>query len=185
MSDVKLGSIIEDENVKRDAIHIAIAPVVASERLQPGEHIGILPDGSASANVDDYQLIGIVDPFLKKSVKKGEKFYICLYQQTIKGMRHHWSHPSFEDEDVGIPPSVVEDISTEEVKSIKWISEYASRLGMEYKELMEAARDYIKHGNYLNHGSRFESEYVSEEFWDHYNIITGERGSGSFFSCSC
>jgi hypothetical protein len=183
MSDTKLGSIITDDNVKRDAIHVAIAPVVAAERLQSGEHIGLLPNGTASAKVDDYQLIGIVDPFLKQSVKKGEKFYICLYQQTIKGMRHHWSHPSFKDEDEKV--SIDDETSSEELSSRGWISKYAAGLGLDYDEIMSAAELFLSHDEYLNHGPRFESQWVPEEFWDHYEKITGKRGAGSFFSCSC
>ena len=38
--DVKLGSLI-DGPAQRDAIHIAVAPVVAGEPLLPGQHGGL------------------------------------------------------------------------------------------------------------------------------------------------
>ncbi len=44
MSDVKLGSLINGPKV-RDAIHVAVAPVVATEKLMPGQHIGFAQEG--------------------------------------------------------------------------------------------------------------------------------------------
>ncbi len=76
MSNMGLGKIITTPHV-RDAIHVAIAPVVAGEQLSPGEHVGLCLDGTAAAEdgvLDNGASIGIVDPFLKKKVKKGEAF---------------------------------------------------------------------------------------------------------------
>jgi hypothetical protein len=86
-----------DEHQKRDAVHIAIAPVVAAERLSPGQHIGFSDPGdtemvgSRAANH-----IGIVDPFLSAPVYAGERFWMLLYPQTVTGMRHEWEHPAFQ-----------------------------------------------------------------------------------------
>ena len=43
MSDIKLGT-VPDENSVRDAIHIAIYPLIAGELLKPGQQIGIIDD---------------------------------------------------------------------------------------------------------------------------------------------
>src|SRR5688572_9996159 len=84
---------------KRDAIHVAIIPIVAGELIAMGEHVGIGKDGKAySGDNTEIETIGIVDPFLLKYVKKGETFWLLLYQNTITGMRHHWKHPAFEEE---------------------------------------------------------------------------------------
>lgn len=54
----------------RDAVHFALAPVVALEMLRPGEHIRL-----AEAGGHDVMLarigegLGIVDPFLRAPVK--------------------------------------------------------------------------------------------------------------------
>jgi hypothetical protein len=36
----KLGRLIGGDNVQRDAVHIAVAPVIAGETLKPGTRIG-------------------------------------------------------------------------------------------------------------------------------------------------
>ncbi len=80
------------ENDRRDAIHIAIAPVVAGGDLLPGQHVGLLPDGRFGV-VD--QPIGIVDPFRTGTILEGERFWLCLYPYTITSLRHVWTHPTF------------------------------------------------------------------------------------------
>ena len=42
----RLGELIEDGDRRRDAIHIAVAPVTAAEKLKPGEHVGLIEEGS-------------------------------------------------------------------------------------------------------------------------------------------
>lgn len=87
----KLGQLC-DETARRDAIHVAVAPVEAGERLQPGEFVGLV-DGKARRGGE---LVGIVDPFLLGPVEKGQRFWLCLYPGTITALRHVWSHPAFE-----------------------------------------------------------------------------------------
>lgn len=97
MHEVKLGQVI-DRSHSRDAVHIAVAPVEASERLTPGERIGVLFDGRA-APASRVKPIGIVDPFLDTgAVESGEWFYMLLFPNTVTGLRHVWTHPSFTDE---------------------------------------------------------------------------------------
>lgn len=175
MSDTKLGQLVALDQ-KRDAIHIAIAPVVAAEILKPGEHVGIYADGTASGLIEP---IGIVDPFLNRPVQKGEKFWLCLYQQTVTGMRHQWSHPSFvEDAEVSVRP-------TASNRSRVWLFDYAKQIDLTYERLMDGAKEWIECGEYVCDGGRFEGVSVPDEFWEHYKNVTGQEGFGSFFTCSC
>jgi hypothetical protein len=82
------------EDDRRDAIHIAIVPVVAACNLNRGDHVGLFSNGTASWDVKEK--IGIVDPFLKEYVKKGETFWLCLYPYSITSLRHVWTHPAFK-----------------------------------------------------------------------------------------
>jgi hypothetical protein len=91
--EVALGKLIDREEV-RDAIHIAVAPVTAGERLVAGQHIGFL-DGTRVGLVSNP--IGIVDPFIKGEIKPNERFWMLMYPKTIENLRHEWSHPSFPD----------------------------------------------------------------------------------------
>lgn len=169
---------------QRDAIHIAIAPVVAACDLMPGQHVGLLEDGTAG---NSKPLIGIVDPFLMQCpVIKGQRFYLFLYPQTITSLRHEWTHPAFVR---------VEREPTEKELSEFWIRIFASRISLPYDTIMEGAADYVRskaaggYGNYLCFGGLLEGEYVPDEFWPHYENVTGEKVDekhrGSFFTCSC
>ena len=56
---------LHQESYERDAIHIAVIPVMASETLKPGQHIGFTEGGYqvTATPLEPYKLIGIVDPF--------------------------------------------------------------------------------------------------------------------------
>lgn len=105
MSDVKLGTIIEGD-ASKDAIHVCLAPCVAAHYLCPGDHVGILEDGKAGGSPNP---VGIVDPFLKEGVQEGQKFWVCIYPGTIKGLRHEWEHPAFKVEPKLPEPEPEED----------------------------------------------------------------------------
>src|SRR4051794_35987576 len=91
----KLGQLIEDGDRRRDAIHIAVAPVTAAERLTPGQHVGLVKEGSLELVGPCEQSIGVVDPFLAAEVEPGQRFWLFLYPGTVTGMRHIWTHPTF------------------------------------------------------------------------------------------
>lgn len=93
-----LGRLCGDD-ARRDAVHVAVAPVVAGMDLLPGAHVGLTQDmqavlGPRAACGTD--AVGIVDPFLHSPVKKGERFWLVLYPGTITGLRHVWTHPAFK-----------------------------------------------------------------------------------------
>lgn len=175
MKDTKLGELIDQSNERyRDAIHIAIAPVIAGEELHPGAHIGFT---DADKNEAGYckKPIGVVDPFLSKKVKKGEEFWMLLHPQTITSLRHEWTHPAFQ----------TNHPKERKAESEEWIHKFAHSVGLSYHALMAGAEAYIDSADYLSYGELLYNKRVPDEFWDHYEKITGKRGSGSFFSCSC
>lgn len=81
------------EDSRRDAIHVAVAPVIAGHSLPPGYHVGVMSDG-CFGDVD--VKVGIVDPFRETWVSPGERFWLLLYPGTITGLRHVWTHPAFK-----------------------------------------------------------------------------------------
>jgi hypothetical protein len=176
-----LGSLI-DERAGRDAIHVAVFPAVAGDRLAPGQHVG--KDGAPSTKPH----VGIVDPFLAGPVFPGERFWVLLYPRTITGLRHVWTHPAFgESAEEPVQPG----ISRHEA----WIRQFADRVGLGYSTLMEGAAEWVRThdgkwgGEYLCLGGLLEGESVPDEFWPHYEAVTGtsvpEKARQSFFSCSC
>ena len=173
-----LGQILKG-NEERDAVHIAIVPVIASELLPPGQHIGLIEDSDDRVGVSR-KPIGIVDPFLKRDVKQGQRFYMFLYPGTITSLRHSWTHPAFRNEREQIFQAGNE-------ASNRWLGDYATEVDLTYGELIAAAIGYVKYGNYISDGGKWEGMYVPDEFWDHFENVTGIRNEnkGSFFSCSC
>lgn len=176
MNEPRLGHLIEGD-AQRDAIHVAIAPVVASEILPPGCKIAFVEGSQELVCGAREKSIGVVDPFLTEEVKKGQKFWMFLYPNTVTGMRHHWSHPAFDGE------------PADRARSIEWLKDAAVKLGVDYDTLV-CGYSELETGDYINNG-----EYIcdiwyglEEEFWHHHKIVTGrdvpnkKRGG---FTCSC
>lgn len=178
-SKLGLGQIIKTPQ-ERDAIHVAVAPVICGDStLSPGEHVGILPSGRASIAGNH---IGVVDPFLSVVVKEGERFWLFLYPGSITSLRHEWSHPSFTN--TGTP------VSSE---SERWLRNFANAVDADYEEMMAVAASHCgdrEWGDYLCEGGKWEGQCTPDEFWAHYENVTGMKPNNKYglpgiFSCSC
>lgn len=183
-----LGSIIGEEQ-KRDAIHLAVEPVIAGERLKPGEDIGVV-NGIATTEAP---FLGIVDPFLKTPVRKGEMFWFIMYPRQVNSLRHVWTHPAFPDSDVPV---------LDRSESEKWLREYIARTegfsDWSYEDVLtvagggevgEASDDYYRlshQGGYISSGGRDAYGSIDPEFWRHAEIVLGRKlEHAEHFSCSC
>lgn len=161
MSDLQLGELIA-AGARRDAAHVAVAPVVAAERLVPGTRIGFTHDGDTEhVGVRTKETIGVVDPFLRRVVEIGERFWMLLDPQSVKAIRHDWQHPAFE-----------------RYESEQFLRQYAQTLGESYEELLRVAGAIVKgepeevfhrHSRY----DGYEGLPTSTEFWRHYAFVTG------------
>lgn len=189
-----LGMIIP-ENSGRDAIHLAVEPVFAGQRLSPGQDVGFLADGTAG--ITDKPL-GIVDPFLKQLVAPGERFWLVIYPRQITSLRHVWSHPAFPEAPDAAYVADADDhyvAGPDEAASRKWIEDLAASVDITYSRLMAGAEDWRRSqrdntwGKYIIGGEEMEGAVVPDEFWTHYEIVmkqeVPEAERGSFFSCSC
>lgn len=178
---VMIGKLIDGE-AHRDAIHIAIAPVVVSHAMNPGEEVSfVTPSDCRLVAAGLANKIGIIDPFLKKALKANDRCYVFLYPNTITSLRHQWTHPAFP---------AAEPVSVQaKAEAVAWIEQFARDHGVSYDEMIEAADDWVRHEDYLIRGGQFEGCYVPEEFWNYYEHATGKivpnEKRGSFFSCSC
>jgi len=174
-----LGQLLKPDD-KRDAIHIAVAPVVCVDsNLIPGAHVGFVkgetPSNDEAVSAHAEKKLGIVDPFLRESVKRGERFWMFLYPNTITSLRHDWSHPAFEC-DV--------QHSREEIDKMSRI------VGIRYERMMAAAAEYLENDEYCHMGDNEDYNGVDfEQFWKHYEIVTGKKVNQDkkycFFSCAC
>jgi len=184
-----LGTIIGPDE-KRDAIHLAVLPMVAPYRIAVGAHVD--KDGRPVAPYSEYA-VGIVDPFLNRlGVDTGERFWLLIYPRVITSLRHVWAHPAFQDE----APSIESVKAVIAQDSKEWMTKWAlEHMGYNYygdsnddrlspEEALAAA---IQAGR-DNHVGPYESaaNHIDSEWWDHWEAITGSRGDRSaYFSCSC
>jgi hypothetical protein len=188
MNEQKLGKLITGE-AQRDAIHVAIAPVIAGGKLEPGWNVGLNEKGEAvNFIILGIQPIGIVDPFLTRPVKPGEQFWLVLYPGTITSLRHDWSHPAFKDD----ASAITEQVPARPLQeSIAWLRSFASEWNMDYDEMITNAvsgAGLVADGTSIHSWSEIEDG--GQEFWHHLSIVTGkyfsdEHKENTYFSCSC
>lgn len=169
--NIKFGKLITDKQEK-DAVHIAVAPVVAGHKLEPGNSIGFIKDDNRTVGTQAGKLIGIVDPFLTDIVKNGEEFWMFLYPNTITSLRHDWSHPEFTER------------GKNRQESINWITKWAARYGMSFERAMECGHEqdfFVGEVVY---------DQIPSEFWIHFEILTDIKVSDevrneTHFHCAC
>jgi len=172
-----LGMIIDLNVQKRDAIHLATEPVIAAQKLYPGQDVGIDLNGEASYHVD--KLLGIVDPFLKAPVMPGEAFWLIVYPRQITHLRHTWEHPDFAQRE-NEPTLNLETLQvtslikpeTEVQRAVKLLEEVAENNGISYLELMEDAQ-YSEGEEYFYSAGKFVGD-LYEDFWSAYTLVTGK-----------
>ncbi len=163
---------------QRDAIHMAIAPVFAAEDLQPGQHAGLIRGGATDRVTGDTdEHLGIIDPFLKQTVKAGERCFLFLYPGTISSLRHEWTHEKFNRLD----------------KAREWLFFFSQKVCMPVDKILEISRQMLTTGSY----SFGMQETVQDQFNEHRSEllthaaaildipVTKKKIDASYFSCAC
>jgi hypothetical protein len=116
MDTLKLGQIIEQgREATKDATHIAVAPVAAHCLLRPGDHVGVKDGVTTYENA-----VGIIDPFLRRCVEKGELCWLYLYPGSITSLHHEWTHPAFVSASTPLG-------ATDKSHAESWLRQYAAR----------------------------------------------------------
>lgn len=159
----------------RDAIHVAVIPVEAGERLLVGQHVRIVDGRAWGTPAVSADAVGIVDPFLRRQdVARGVSFYLLLYPGTITSLRHEWSHPMFK---------LARDMS----KSERWLRDFARENRASYEDMIKGAAS--------GDGAHFGDDDGPEEartatFWSHVEVVTGRiyddnHRQNTMFTCAC
>ncbi len=190
MSDVQLGKLIAGAQ-QRDAIHIAVAPVVAAVYLNPGQLVGFVDACSNVVGPSDNP-IGIIDPYLKQVVPPKLRCWMLLLPGTITGLRHEWTHPAFP---VDAPPTETPAPIIDKAASEAFLQRIANICDMSLEELLDHARRFLSSGDReTQYGGQSWQDSIYEEgpnvFWMHYERFTGMAVSADDrddnpFSCSC
>ena len=177
MNEVVLGRPIAGRG-QRDAIHIAVSPVVAATDLSPGQPVGFVDAGNTElvgrlvAGVN--RQIGIIDPFLLETVKAGQRCYMLLNPGTITSLRHEWRHPAFTPK------------GSEVDEAWRWLREFASNYRVHLDNLILGATK----GTGVRFGTDGGNLDATEEFWRNLETVTGRRfdnehRENTTFTCSC
>lgn len=188
-----LGTIIDD-TVGRDAIHLAVEPVIAGEILLRGQHIGLIDGLAYNDDNDGVTPLGIVDPFIEGLINKGDRFLLVVYPRKITSLRHLWTHPEFPE----MTPA-----QDEKEKSKKWLEDFVESMKDYFvdndydgrnigtgkknlEDLLNTIHDFIVDGFSSRIGAGM---MIPDELWHHYEKYTGRKVSAedriSYFSCSC
>lgn len=181
------------EDAGRDAIHIAVAPLVAACQVHVGEHVGLTADGRMEPVA--VSPIGIVDPFLERDVERGERAFVFLYPNTITNLNHVWTHPAFD----GAPRAVPAVSDEDRDESREFLEKCATAWGRTYAGLMEILGDYADEGDdwFFDNSEKYKSlgridpnsdwDTFWPKFWEHYRRVTGRQNTRTDcpFTCSC
>jgi hypothetical protein len=188
MTEPRLGEFIEGSLPERDAVHVAIIPLIAGERLYPGQLFRLAYSQPTIALRGSSNSVGVVDPFLRAddvAIEKGVQFWGLLFPGTVTGMRHHWQHPAFDT------PS--EPMNSSEL----WLRQFADKWNIDFAELIRAGVGeeepdwrYVTAKGIDLHSSRDLDTHDEELFWQHLASYTGKTFTKQHqealkWSCSC
>lgn len=190
-----IGTILNGQH-ERDAIHIAVMPVIAGEdKLRPGEGIAIIygtPNTVRRRPLYYGGSHGIVDPFLDdmEALNKGDQFWMFLMPNTITNLRHSWICPNIDNR-----PGMSNEHE-------QWLRGFADQWNFDYDELITTASappptevddDMIGHSIVARGIDLHSAKDLGEDhdlFWHHLQILTGmtfdDRHRKKFiWSCTC
>lgn len=193
-----LGSTIASDS-KRDAIHLAVFPVEAHERLRPGDHVYLRQDRKAAYSTGpDDDGVGIVDPFITdRYVPAGDWFWLIVYPRQISSLRHVWEHPAFPASEL-----IDLDATDRDARAIaadnslrakdaseRWLRWFCSEaVGHINFDTVIAKAIASKNEGYLTMPDD-ASGPIPREFWHHLGIYTDDSFDpdlqAEYFSCYC
>jgi hypothetical protein len=199
---------------QRDAIHIAIMPVVSGEDyLSAGDEVALVYGTKNVVKRKDstygHQTLGVIDPFFgmgpnvdyeARTIHKGDTVWCFLRPGTITGLRHEWTRPDIDNQP---QPSS---------ESEKWLRAFADRWMFDYDEMIGVASLGVIKSNFdipalpeMN-GREFDQDWITARgrdlhsrdelgedydlFWSHMQKLTGQTFSAEHrekvkWSCTC
>lgn len=169
------------KQIERDAIHIAVVPLVAGEKLNPGESFKNR-NGAAMAIHCRYR-DGVVDPFLQAPLEKGDRFWAFLNPGSITSLRHSWTHPSFDDK---------KELWECEEDHYAWLVKFAKKHGFNLDELLSIGDEENPFTGGLTKWGDFDDDFYEEKslLFEHLEAYLNKRISEEikdnvYFSCTC
>lgn len=118
----------------KDAIHVAIVSVRAGAAMEPGAHIKLNEDREAVPSTPQ-DAFGVANPYLTETIERGQNIWALMKMEEIPNVTHHWDHTELNFE----PPG--------DFKQNEYMEQYATELGVTYKQLMDACKCKVNDGN--------------------------------------
>lgn len=169
---------------ERDAVHIAVIPVIAAEPLVPGDSVCLVEGESITVKrcYADVRL-GVVDPFITSNIEPGDEFYLFLEPGSITSLRHNWEHSAFEPKT---------EINPDKIHAKKVLEAISENCGMSLDEMMEAANRWADYSEYtFENTEQYKNLTINEwkNFWEAYQIYAkrniSKNQQQNFFTCAC
>lgn len=181
-----------EEKVERDAIHVAVLPVIASMNLKRACWLEFTYEDNIQhvTNARSWALaVGVADPFHQRiNIEVGTRFLMFMKPNTITGLRHDWTHPALEKAMGQRMKQELLDLPS----SKTWLENLAASCDMTYSALIEELTSVARgESEYIHIGVDTPEAAYSEEIWEHYEKITNTvvpasiKRHGAPFSCAC
>lgn len=186
--EARLGELITEpgEQNQRDAVHIAVVPIIADFNLNPGERVGVTPDGKHSVSASSNP-VGIVDPFLTARVRKGETFWLFLFQGQVTTLRHEWTHPAFPS--AGHAPVAAPPVDARRAQAERRVREFVATEcnWRTLEDFLKEAREAVHMGHGIYMGDNEDVQRYPELLEDICLLtdLDPKDKEGPWFRCAC
>lgn len=180
---LKIGKVLEGPGPK-DAIHVAVVPVLLAEDMHPGDWVRVVGGKAYKA---DEKAIGVIDPFLDEYLLFEDTWvYMLLIPNTITNLSHEWTLEEFDSN------SAFEEIPRLDEDSVDWLEDFAHMHNTSYDALVVKCLEALASDNefpYITFYGRDIHE-IPDGFWDHFRKATGltvleSAAEKVDFTCSC
>ena len=180
-----IGKLLNGEE-QRDAIHIAILPVIVDDHLSAGDTVKFVYGSTDKVRyAPEENSIGVIDPFLEDYIPIGSRVWLFLKPNSITGIRHEWTHPAVDN------PIICDNVSE------RWLREFADKWNFDYDQMIATASSLpeAEWGNYITARGKdlHDREELGEDhdlFWAHLELLVGKQFNTVHrekvgWTCSC
>lgn len=135
--EIPFGKILTG-NEGRDAFHQAIIPLIVDDTYWSGSDWVKKVEGSNTkvqkCGSKDKNCIGFIDPYIHDTItESGKKVYIFLNQGLINDMRHHFTSPFFNEEDIVTDTNTQSNISKERLEAKQWLQDVCKENRLDFE----------------------------------------------------